>query len=122
MFIGAGGTMTREMAVLGIPTISVYQDELLDVDRYLLEVGAFSHKPQLTAAEALEYLEHATQQPPNRDLLRKGKDAYDLVQKFDIEKGVRESDKTCSCRPGKNGLVPPRHDPRPPEGGGGCRV
>jgi predicted glycosyltransferase len=26
LFIGAGGTMTREMAVLGIPTISVYQD------------------------------------------------------------------------------------------------
>jgi len=26
--------LTREMAVLGIPTISVYQDELLDVDRY----------------------------------------------------------------------------------------
>lgn len=80
MFIGAGGTMTREMAVLGIPTISVYQDELLDVDRYLLEVGAFLHKPQLTAAEALEYLAQATQQPPNRDLLRKGKDAYDLVK------------------------------------------
>lgn len=81
MFIGAGGTMTREMAVLGIPTISVYQDELLDVDRYLLEVKAFLHKPQLTAADALQFLGQATQQPPNRDLLRKGKDAYDLVKK-----------------------------------------
>jgi predicted glycosyltransferase len=36
LFIGAGGTMTREAAVLGIPTISVYQGELLAVDRYLL--------------------------------------------------------------------------------------
>ena len=46
LFVGAGGTMTREMAVLGIPTMSVYQDELLDVDRYLLKVGAFVHRTQ----------------------------------------------------------------------------
>jgi len=80
LFIGAGGTMTREMAVLGIPTISVYQDELLDVDRYLLEVGAFSHMPELTAAEALNFLESASHQPPNRELLDKGKAAYGLVK------------------------------------------
>jgi predicted glycosyltransferase len=86
MFIGAGGTMTREMAVLGIPTISVYQDELLDVDRYLLDVGAFLHKPRLTAAEALEYLGQATQQPPNRELLRKGKEAYDLVKNLILKR------------------------------------
>lgn len=80
LFIGAGGTMTREMAVLGIPTISVYQDELLDVDRHLLNVGAFSHHPDLTAAQALEFLAAASQRPPNRDLLTKGKAAYDLVK------------------------------------------
>lgn len=82
LFIGAGGTMTREMAVLGIPTISVYQDELLDVDRYLLEVGAFLHKPQLSAAEALEYLSQATQRPPNRELLDKGRRAYALARQL----------------------------------------
>lgn len=43
LFIGAGGTMTREMAILGVPTISVYQDELLDVDRYLIKNGFMSH-------------------------------------------------------------------------------
>lgn len=80
LFIGAGGTMTREMAVLGIPTISVYQDELLDVDRHLLDVGAFKHWPELDAAQALAYLEQATQQPPNRQLLEKGRAAYDLVK------------------------------------------
>jgi predicted glycosyltransferase len=80
LFIGAGGTMTREMAVLGIPTISVYQDELLDVDRHLLEVGAFSHMPNLTAAQALDFLAAASQQPPNRELLNKGRAAYDLVK------------------------------------------
>lgn len=80
LFIGAGGTMTREMAVLGIPTISVYQDELLDVDRHLLEVGAFQHWPALTAPQALAYLAQATQQPPNRSLLDKGRTAYDMVK------------------------------------------
>ncbi len=81
LFIGAGGTMTREMAVLGVPTISVYQDELLDVDVHLLKEGAFVHRPELSAAQALEYLQHAAQQPPNRGLLEKGKLAYDLVKR-----------------------------------------
>lgn len=80
LFIGAGGTMTREMAVLGIPTISVYQDELLDVDRYLLAVGAFEHKPGLTALEALRHLDLAQHRPPNRELLEKGKVAYEMVK------------------------------------------
>lgn len=80
LFIGAGGTMTREMAVLGIPTISVYQDELLDVDRYLLSVGAFAHMPELTASQALNFLHTASHQPPNRELLEKGKAAYELVK------------------------------------------
>lgn len=72
--------MTREMAVLGIPTISVYQDELLDVDHYLLDVNAFEHKPELTASEALKYLDKATHRPPNRELLEKGRAAYDMVK------------------------------------------
>lgn len=80
LFIGAGGTMTREMAVLGVPTISVYQDELLDVDRHLLDVGAFLHAPQLTAAQALQALDEASQKPANRDLLEKGKEAYQLIK------------------------------------------
>lgn len=80
LFIGAGGTMTREMAVLGIPTISVYQDELLDVDRYLLAEKAFLHRRDLTAAEALRYLEQSARRPPNRDLLEKGRRAYDMIK------------------------------------------
>ena len=80
LFIGAGGTMTREMAVLGIPTISVYQDELLDVDRHLLDIGAFQHLPALTAKDALDCLGLAVHRPPNRELLDKGKAAYDMVK------------------------------------------
>ncbi|MCC6509918.1 MAG: DUF354 domain-containing protein [Pirellulaceae bacterium] len=86
LFIGAGGTMTREMAVLGIPTISVYQDALLDVDRYLMEIGAFQHMPSLTASQALHFLKSTSQQPANRALLKKGKEAYELV-KTEILKG-----------------------------------
>ena len=72
--------MTREMAVLGIPTISVYQDELLDVDRYLLKGGAFAHKPELMAEDALRYLELTESRPPNRELLEKGRAAYDMIK------------------------------------------
>jgi len=80
MFVGAGGTMTREMAVLGIPTVSVYQDELLDVDRYLLEVGAFIHDPALTAPTLLSILDGAARKPANRALLDKGRDAYAMIE------------------------------------------
>jgi predicted glycosyltransferase len=80
LFIGAGGTMTREMAVLGIPTISVYQEALLDVDRFLLAQGAFLHRPQLKAPEALAYLRTMARSEPNRDLLNRGRKAYDLVR------------------------------------------
>src|SRR6266699_2464845 len=80
LFIGAGGTMTREMAVLGIPTISVYQEKLLDVDRYLMARDAFLHRRDLTAIEALRYLEQSARRPPNRDLLQKGRRAYDMIK------------------------------------------
>lgn len=80
LFIGAGGTMTREMAVLGIPTISVYQDALLDVDKYLLQAGAFLHRPQLTAAEALAHLQSMERQAPNAELLARGEQAYALIK------------------------------------------
>jgi predicted glycosyltransferase len=79
LFIGAGGTMTREMAVLGIPTISVYQDELLDVDRYLLEQGAFVYQPSLDTHFVREFLDRACRRPPSPVLLEKGREAYDMV-------------------------------------------
>jgi len=80
LFVGAGGTMTREMAVLGIPTISVYQDELLDVDRYLLDAGAFVHRPSLTADELLNLLAQSSRRPADRALLAKGRQAYRLIK------------------------------------------
>ncbi len=80
MFVGAGGTMTREMAVLGVPTISVYQDDLLDVDMHLLERGAFLHRPALTANQLLQALASASRKAADRVLLDKGREAYQLIK------------------------------------------
>lgn len=81
LFIGAGGTMTREMAVLGVPTISVYQAELLDVDRYLLDQGRLIHRPNLDARFVLDHLTKTPRRPPSQDLLEKGRQAYDLIKR-----------------------------------------
>jgi predicted glycosyltransferase len=86
LFIGAGGTMTREMAVLGIPTISVYQDELLDVDEFLISQGLMIHKPDLTGEFALAYLQKCEQKGPDDSLLKKGKESYYLIKELLIRK------------------------------------
>lgn len=86
LFIGAGGTMTREMAVLGIPTISVYQDELLDVDKYLIEMKMMKHLPDLTGQEAMDYLAKCEQKEPNDLLLSKGEETYYLLKRLLINK------------------------------------
>jgi predicted glycosyltransferase len=79
LFIGAGGTMTREAAVLGIPTISVYQDELLDVDKYLIAQGRMIHKNEVSAEFVEHFLGCADDGSPCGDLLKKGKAAYELI-------------------------------------------
>jgi predicted glycosyltransferase len=83
LFIGAGGTMTREMAVLGIPTVS------LDVDRYLLLSGCMQHRPDLDAATALRILDNATERGPNLELLHKGRVAYNQLYSLILELGGR---------------------------------
>ncbi|MBR6283947.1 MAG: DUF354 domain-containing protein [Muribaculaceae bacterium] len=80
LFIGAGGTMTREMAVIGIPTISVYQDELLDVDRYLIAQGLMDHNPDLTAADVRAVINKHAAREADQSLLQKGKDAYEMIK------------------------------------------
>jgi predicted glycosyltransferase len=97
LFIGAGGTMTREAAVLGIPTISIYQDELLDVDRFLIEKGFMVHEPNLDAAFVIRFLERIGRRPPDRDLLRKGREAYDLIKCTLLVSGT---EKKRSCHGG----------------------
>jgi predicted glycosyltransferase len=86
LFIGAGGTMTREMAVLGIPTISVYQDELLDVDKYLIQHGMMIHNPDLTGEAAYEYLQQCENQEANLLLLQRGEETYNLIKNLLVHK------------------------------------
>ena len=46
LFLGAGGSMTREFAIMGIPTISLYQGSSLEVDKYLIKKKVlYSMKP-----------------------------------------------------------------------------
>jgi uncharacterized protein len=56
LFIGAGGSMTREVAVLGIPVISIYQAELLCVDKYLIDKGRMIIKPNISYDEVRNIL------------------------------------------------------------------
>jgi uncharacterized protein len=80
LFIGAGGTMTRELAVMGVPTISVYQDELLDVDKHLINSGYLIHKPDLDANFVFQYLRDIKKQSAAGELLLKGRKAYELIK------------------------------------------
>ena len=81
VFIGAGGTMTREAAVLGVPTISIYQGELLDVDRYLLDSGVMVYNKKLTAAYVQDFITTVKKTPADKQLMLKGREAYLLIMK-----------------------------------------
>jgi predicted glycosyltransferase len=80
LFIGAGGSMTRELAILGIPTISVYQDELLEVDKFLLEKGLMKHEKALTAQTVINHLNALKDAKPDLELMQKGKQAYQFFK------------------------------------------
>lgn len=80
LFIGAGGSMTREIAMLGIPTISVYQANLLDVDRLLIAKGLTWHEPNLTIEKLEAYLGEIPQKIPDLELMKQGKETYHLFK------------------------------------------
>ncbi len=48
LFIGAGGSMNRELAVLGIPVVSVYGERPLKVDQYLIRSGRMQRNQNIT--------------------------------------------------------------------------
>lgn len=81
LFIGAGGTMTREAAVLGVPTISIYQDKLLDVDNFLIKRGFMTHQGDPDATFVINFLERREKRSPDKELLHKGEEAYELIKK-----------------------------------------
>jgi predicted glycosyltransferase len=65
LVIGAGGTMTREAALLGVPTVSVFAGETPAVDRWLERTGA------------LRLLRSAADLPPVR---RRAKALVDITE------------------------------------------
>lgn len=47
VFVGAGGTMTTEAALMGIPTISCYPDKPFIVERYLISKGLVARETNM---------------------------------------------------------------------------
>ncbi len=80
LFIGAGGSMTREFALLGIPTISVYQDTLLAVDHLLLEHDLLFHYPQLSLEKVQYVLNNMNSSDTRNDFMDMGKSAYGILR------------------------------------------
>jgi len=58
VFVGAGGTMTTEAALLGVPTFSCYPDEPFLVLKYLMEKNLVTHEtdPEKLVREILTTL------------------------------------------------------------------
>lgn len=80
LFIGAGGSMTREMAIIGIPTISVYQGELLEVDKLLVSRGLMKYDPDLTPVKLQALIANIELAAPSTELIDSGKSAYQLFK------------------------------------------
>lgn len=80
LFIGAGGSMTREMALIGVPTISVYQDNLLEVDKLLINENLMTHIINLGYDKVKEIINLNKSQMINITLITKGKEAYQLIK------------------------------------------
>ena len=85
LFIGAGGTMTRELALLGIPTVSVYQSELLKVDELLIEQKIMKYEPNLTSEKIDSILSNNANHQSRESLKIKGKEAFQLFKQKILE-------------------------------------
>lgn len=80
-FIGAGGSMSRELAFMGLPCLSMYQGELLSVDKSLISVSAMTHSKSPTVGIIDELL--STSQNVNtrvyEQLKNQGDEARDII-------------------------------------------
>ncbi len=81
LFIGAGGSMTRELAFLGIPTLSVYQDKLLEVDKFLIENQFMVFSPNPTLEEIANIINKLKTDSKN-ELHSKGIEAFAMINKI----------------------------------------
>ncbi len=79
LFIGAGGSMTRELAVLGVPVLSIYQADLLAVDEYLVERGLLRVDPAITYEGITELMRTAAAGKKDHSVLRTGDTSFQLI-------------------------------------------
>jgi uncharacterized protein len=80
LFIGAGGSMTRELAILEIPVISIYQAEMLSVDKYLIDRGLMTVNPEITFQEIKSILGSSIQSKKEWRTLNEGKESFLLIK------------------------------------------
>jgi len=80
IFLGAGGSMTREFALMGIPTVSMYQDDLLEVDKYLIEHGILLRETEPSKIDQA-FIENLAKRDVKLSvkMVEKGKDARRLI-------------------------------------------
>lgn len=81
LFIGAGGSMTREMAVLNIPVISIYQSELLSVDNSLIEMGLMNINPNLSYDEIISFMNRPRNHIHEKNALLEGIESFEMIKK-----------------------------------------
>ena len=80
LFIGAGGSMTRELAVLEIPVISIYQAEMLSVDKYLVDKGVMKVSPHITYEDIKAILCSDIATEKEWTVLNEGKESFSLIK------------------------------------------
>lgn len=80
-FVGSGGTMCRELALLGVPTVSLYTGELLSVDRVLMDAGLMLHTRD--PVEMKRFLDKPESQASHKlaaeEMLRLGAESFDQI-------------------------------------------
>ena len=76
LVVGAGGTMTREAALLGIPTLSLFAGEQPAVDRWLEQKGLL--RRIRSATEAVPVQRRSADPRPTDELLRNGARLIDV--------------------------------------------
>ena len=81
LFIGSGGTMTREFAVLGKKVISTYSGQLLESDKFLLEKKLMLYNSELIEKNVIDYIDselHKTNSD-TIEILTKGEIASKII-------------------------------------------
>jgi predicted glycosyltransferase len=80
LFIGAGGSMTREMAVMQIPVISIYQSDLLAVDKYLIDKGCMIINKDITYQQIKDFLHSPSLSGSGRSILDEGDQSFKIIR------------------------------------------